>query len=108
MILQKSIIIFFITLLSVQMFPFEWVGMLVDKHAGSKNINKLISLSATDEEETTEKEITNEQDKFIREECYVGAIVSIIEEDKYFSLYLESFISEFYNEILIPPPNING
>ncbi len=105
MIAKHLVLISLITVLTVQMFPFEWVGILIDTKTGAKNISKLISLSATDEEDSSENNTMNEPIKFLKEEDHSFVIVTTIELNKHFPIYLDRFLAHFYSEIIIPPPN---
>jgi len=105
MIIQKLIILFLITLLSIQIFPFEWVGLLLDKKTGCKNIAKLISLSSTDEEEYSEKSLSNEEVKYCNDHYYTNQLVTLISTNRHIPIYLIVHITDFYQEILVPPPN---
>jgi hypothetical protein len=105
MIVQKLIILFLVTLLSIQIFPFEWVGVLLDKKTSCKNIAKLISLSSTDEEDNTENLLSNEEVKYFNDSYYTDQLVPPLRTNQHFPIYLVSHIADFYRKILIPPPN---
>ena len=105
MIIQKLIILFLITLFSIQIFPFEWVGLLLDKKTGCKNIAKLISLSSTDEEDNAENSFPDEEVKYCNDNYYLDSLYTVIKINKQFPIFLITHVIEFHREIIIPPPN---
>ena len=106
MIRQKIILLFLILILTVQILPFEWVGVIFDKNKGKSNIAKLISLSSTDEEDTNEQFHAPEQLKFLQTQFHNNYEFFPNSDNRHYPIFLNNYISAFFREILIPPPNL--
>ena len=102
---KKSILAFLLCILTIQMIPFEWANMLCQEEFKNEEIEEMLTLGGSDEEDASEKNEAKNTSKILID-LYTYRFEQYLELGQHSFSHVAFFHPMAYHgEILIPPPN---